>query len=261
MQLPALPRTAHRRHVPRRIVSVEAAVEAFAAAVGAEAVIPPGDARLAERGDPMAFGDETHAPAAVVSPGSVEEVQAVVRLAVEHGGPLWTASRGRNLAYGGAATRVAGSVLLDLSRMNRILEIDEACGVAIIEPGVSFLALDEHLRETGSGLMISAPDLGWGSVIGNSLERGFGYTAHGEHAQMVCGLEVVLSDGTLIRTGMGAQPGGRTWGHYKGGFGPSLDGLFMQSNFGVVTKMGHWLMPRPETVGVGLIKLDADADV
>ena len=49
-----------------------------------------------------------------------------------------------------------------------------------------------------------------------------------------------------MRTGMGAMPGNRAWHLYKRGLGPTPDQLFMQSNFGIVTKMGVWLMPQPE---------------
>ena len=49
-----------------------------------------------------------------------------------------------------------------------------------------------------------------------------------------------------MRTGMGALPGAKTWQQYKSGFGPWIDGMFSQSNFGVVTKMGFWLMPEPD---------------
>ena len=63
---------------------------------------------------------------------------------------------------------------------------------------------------------------------------------------MQCGMEVVLADGELMRTGMGAMPGNRSWHVYKRGLGPTPDQLFMQSNFGIVTKMGVWLMPYPE---------------
>jgi 4-cresol dehydrogenase (hydroxylating) len=59
-------------------------------------------------------------------------------------------------------------------------------------------------------------------------------------------MEVVLPDGELMRTGMGAMPGNRAWHVYKKGLGPSPDQLFMQSNYGIVTKMGVWLMPFPE---------------
>ena len=62
---------------------------------------------------------------------------------------------------------------------------------------------------------------------------------------MQCGMEVVLPNGDLMRTGMGAMAKSESWQLFKYGFGPYLDGLFTQSNFGVVTKLGMWLMPAP----------------
>ena len=61
-----------------------------------------------------------------------------------------------------------------------------------------------------------------------------------------CGMEVVLANGEVMRTGMGAMPDNRSWHVYKRSLGPTLDQLFMQSNFGIVTKLGVWLMPWPE---------------
>ena len=72
-----------------------------------------------------------------------------------------------------------------------------------------------------------------------------GYTPYGDHFMMQCGMEVVLANGEVMRTGMGAMPGTNTWQLFKYGFGPYVDGMFSQSNFGVVTKMGIWLMPEP----------------
>jgi 4-cresol dehydrogenase (hydroxylating) len=82
-----------------------------------------------------------------------------------------------NFGYGGASPRVAGSIIVDLNRMNQVLQVDEDAGYALVEPGVSFSALHEHLRSVGSSLWVSVPDLSWGSLTGNALERGFGYTA------------------------------------------------------------------------------------
>jgi 4-cresol dehydrogenase (hydroxylating) len=130
--------------------------------------------------------------------------------------------------------------------MNRILEVNEKFGYAVVEPGVTFFDLYEHIRARKMKLWISVPALGWGSVIGNALDRGIGYTPYGEHTNNICGMEVVLPHGEVIRTGMGALSRGKTWHMFKHGYGPTVDGLFLQSSFGIVTKMGMWLMPQPD---------------
>ena len=66
-------------------------------------------------------------------------------------------------------------------------------------------------------------------------------------------MEVVLPNGELMRTGMGAMPGNRSWHVYKRGLGPTPDQLFMQSNFGIVTKMGVWLMPDAGVLHAALV--------
>jgi hypothetical protein len=78
---------------------------------------------------------------------------------------------------------------------------------------------------------------GGGSIIGNTLDRGVGYTPYGDHFGMHCGLEIVLANGEVMRTGMGALPGSNTWQLFPYGFGPFADGLFTQSNYGIITKM------------------------
>ena len=192
----------------------------------------------------------------VVQPGSAEEIQAVVRIAAELGVPVWTSSQGRNLGYGGAAPVVEGSIALNLRRMNRVLEIDEAGGYAVVEPGVSFEQLYRRIKASGAKLWTSVPDLGWGSVIGNTAEHGVGYTVHGDHASSVAGMEVVLANGDVIRTGLWALPDNALGSRAKRGFGPSVDSLFLQSNFGIITKLGIWLMPEPEVFTAGSVIID-----
>jgi 4-cresol dehydrogenase (hydroxylating) flavoprotein subunit len=212
--------------------------------------------------DPYSFaGAQTTVAQLRVCPSAVEEIQQIVGLANAHSVSLWPVSQGKNYGYGGPSPVKSGGILLDLHRMNRIIQVDEECGAVIIEPGVTFLQLHAHLHATGSKLWTSVPDIGWGSVIGNSLERGFGYTAYGDHAQMMCGVEVVLADGTLVRTGMGAASDNAMWPLYKGGFGPALDGLFQQSNLGIVTKMGHWLMPTPECATTCMVRAPSNGDL
>ncbi|KAI2606760.1 vanillyl alcohol oxidase [Hypoxylon sp. NC1633] len=198
--------------------------------------------------DLMAIVDEEElVPSAIVYPGSTEEVRQVVLWANKYQIPIFPISMGRNLGYGGAAPRVRGSVTVDLGRrMNKILDISPEDYTCLLEPGVSFFALYESIKAKGyDHLWIDVPDVGGGSVIGNTVDRGVGYTPYGDHWACHAGLEVVLPTGEVIRTGMGALPGSNTWQTFPYGFGPYSDGIFSQSNFGIVTKMGMTLMPNP----------------
>lgn len=194
-----------------------------------------------------ATGEYDFIASTVVYPSSTEEVQKIVHWANKYRIPLFPISMGRNLGYGGAAPRVRGSVVVDLGkRMAKILDIDPDDYTCLVEPGVSFYALYDAIQERGyTHLWIDPPDLGGGSIVGNTLDRGVGYTPYGDHWAMHSGLEVVLPTGEVIRTGMGALPGCNTWQTFPYGFGPVSDGLFSQSNFGIVTKMGMTLMPNP----------------
>ena len=201
-----------------------------------------------------------HHPSGGVAPTTVEEVQAVVRVANQYRLPLFPIARGKNLGYGGTAPVLAGSVVLDLSRMKAI-EFDEQMGTVLVEPGVGFYDLYDYVKRHNLPYWLSTPANSWGSVMGNALDRGVGYTPYGEHTRNICGLEVVMPDGDLVRTGMGAFSGAPTWQAYPFGFGPSWDQMFVQSNFGIVTKMGMWLMPEPESV-LGLdVQFDKPEDL
>ena len=241
--------------------AVRTVIAQLKATLGAEAVLTEAG-EVAQFRDPFAYpGWRKFEPSAVVMPSSVEQVQAVLRVANEHRVPIWTSSQGRNNGYGGAAPRVSGSLVLNLRRMNRVLDVNEESAYALIEPGVSFFDLHQHLKSTGSKLWMSVPDLGWGSVVGNTLDHGVGYTPYGDHVASQCGMEVVLANGDVLRTGMGAMENTKAWQVYKRGCGPSADGLFMQSNFGIVTKMGVWLMPPPACYMPGWLTLRRDSDL
>jgi 4-cresol dehydrogenase (hydroxylating) len=106
--------------------------------------------------------------------------------------------------------------------MNRILEVNADFGYALVEPGVSYFDLYEHIQAKGLKLWLDVPDPGWGSVVGNALDHGVGYTPYGDHFGMQCGMEVVLANGEVVRLGLGpcraTTPGsssstasGRTW--------------------------------------------------
>jgi len=129
------------------------------------------------------LGKDYFVASAVVAPRNVPDVQAMMRLCNEFEIPVWPVSIGRNVGYGGAAPRVPGSVVLDLGRhMNKVLKVDVDGAYALVEPGVTFSDLHNYLVEHGlrDKLWIDVPDLGGGSVIGNTIERGVGYTPYGE---------------------------------------------------------------------------------
>jgi len=147
--------------------------------------------------------------------------------------------------------------------MSRILDVNEENATCLVEPGVSYFDLYRYIRANKLKLWIDCPDPGWGSLIGNALDHGNGYTMSPfrDHFGAHCGMEVVLADGELVRTGMGALPGAKTWQQSKFGFGPELDGLFSQGNTGVVTKMGFWLMAEPEAYLSGTVMVYRHADL
>jgi len=226
--------------------AVQDAVAALTAALGDENVITS-PAELVEYRDPYDYkGSDEHTGSAVVTPQSVEEVQEIVRVANEFRVPLWTFGQGRNYAYGGPAPRVRGSIQVSFRKMNRVLEVDDELAYAVVEPGVRFFDLYDHLRAGAYRLWPSIPDLGWGSVVGNTLDSGRGYTRYGDHPQTQCGMEVVLANGELLRTGMGGMSTSKVWHLFRESYGPNHAGLFFQSNYGIVTKMGVHLMRAPQ---------------
>lgn len=187
-------------------------------------------------------------PSAAVAPATVEEVQAVVRAAGKYKLPLFAISTGKNLGYGGSAPNLTGSVIVDLKRMDKVIEVNDKRNFCIVEPGVSYFDLYKYIQDHKLKVMMDIPDPGWGSPLGNALDHGVGYTwnAYRDHYGSHCGMEVVLPNGELMRTGMAAVPGAKSWADNKYGYGAHVDGLFAQSNFGIVTKMGFWMMPEPE---------------
>ena len=239
------------------------ALRQFEQAVGKEWVFSSDEDVSLYRDSYSPFWEEKEEPipSAAVAPDTVEQVQKIVQTANTYKIPLWTVSTGKNLGYGGSAPAISGTVVLDLKRMNRILEVNDRNHYALVEPGVSYFDLYRYIREHGLKVMIDSPDPGWGSPIGNTLERGGGNTPLRDHFASLCGMEVVLANGDVIRTGMGALPNSKTWQQYKYGFGPYVDGIFTQSNLGIVTKMGLWLFPEPEAHITGIVTVPKRNDL
>ncbi|WP_298233348.1 FAD-binding oxidoreductase [uncultured Azohydromonas sp.] len=241
---------------------LDAAIRKFTAILGEQYVLTKGEHLAPYMKVMMAVDEKQHAPSAVLLASTVEEVQAVVRVCNEHRIPVWTISTGRNFGYGSAAPGERGQVVLDLRRMNKILHVDPDLCTALVEPGVTYQQLYDYIQEKKLPLMLSFPaPSAIAGPVGNTMDRGVGYTPYGEHFLMQCGMEVVLADGQVLRTGMGSIPGDKAWQVFKWGYGPTLDGMFTQSNYGICTKMGFWLMPKPPVFKPFAIKFDNEADI
>lgn len=221
----------------------EEAMAAMRRAIGAEHVATSGEAL--ERAAKATIPDPKR-PSAILRPGSADEIAEVVRIANRYRVPLWPVSQGRNWGYGSGTPALENTAVLHLGRLNRIVEINAALAYAVIEPGVTYRQLRAHLDRHHPDLWCDStdgpPD---GSVIGNALDRGLGVTHYADHFGTLCGLEVVLPSGERLRTGGGPE-GCPTWHTHKWGVGPYMEGLFSQSNFGVVVRAGVWLLPKPE---------------
>ena len=140
-----------------------AALREFEGAIGKEWVFTSDedvdlyrDAYSPFRGEP-----DERIPSAALAPDSVEQVQAIARIANRRKIPLYPISTGRNLGYGGSAPNASGTVVLDLKRMNRVLEVSERNAFALVEPGVSYFDLYRHIQEKGLKVWIDVPDPGW----------------------------------------------------------------------------------------------------
>lgn len=222
-----------------------AALSAWREALGSEKVLT--DAATLE-----SLGRTTQAsapkPGGVLRPSNTGEVQSILRIATEYRAPVHPVSCGRNWGYGDACPPQEGAVIIDLSALNRIIEVNTEMAYAVIEPGVTQGRLYRYLQELRTGLWMDSTGAGPdASVVGNALERGFGHTPYGDHFATICGLEVVLPDGKILNTGFGHRHTAEAERCYAYGIGPVLDGLFSQSNLGIVTRMGIWLMPAPES--------------
>lgn len=208
-------------------------------------------------------GDEAdeYVPSGAVAPTEARQVQQIVTIANEYKIPLWPISTGRNLGYGGSAPRMSGTMVLDLKRMDRVLEVDEARAYALVEPGVSYFDFYRYLRDHKLKVWLDCPDPGWGSLIGNAMDHGVGHTAFRDHFGAICGMEVVLPNGELMRTGSGALPGSKAWNTFEYGYGPHVAPMFGQGNFGIVTKAGFYLLPEPEAARSDHISVPRHEDV
>lgn len=197
----------------------------------------------------------------IVRPGSVDEVSACVKLAAKLGVPIYPVSRGKNWGYGSRVPLKDNSVILQLDRLNAITDYNEELGYITVQAGTTFQDVYDFLRSKGSELLISTTGGSTdSSLIGNAIDRGIGTGLYAERFAYSCALEVVLPDGSLVKTGTARFGDNNISGKvYKWGMGPAIDGLFTQSNLGIVTGMTFWLMKCPEYFQLVFYKLQDEA--
>jgi 4-cresol dehydrogenase (hydroxylating) flavoprotein subunit len=197
---------------------------------------------------------------AVIQPANRSEVQACVRIANTYKVPLYPVSRGKNWGYGSQVPVRDGSVILSLQRLDRIVEYDERLAYVTVEPGVTMRQVCEFLQEKRAALLVSITGGPMeGSLIGNVLERGLGIGRYADHFAHACAFEVILPTGDCIHTGFDRFPNAQSAHVNRWSVGPYIDGLFTQSNLGIVTQMTIWLMPAPRYFCSCLFALDDEA--
>ncbi|MCB0420720.1 MAG: FAD-binding oxidoreductase [Bdellovibrionales bacterium] len=188
---------------------------------------------------------DQNTPHLILFPETVEETQNIVRICAQKEIPIWYVSTGKNWGYGCRSASYSGGVTLILDRLKKIIEVDESLGYAVIEPGVSYADLYAYLEKKQISLWTDAAgSTESASIIGNALDKGRGLTPYADHFGMLCGFDVILPNGELLSTSPSENFQCRHT--YKWSLGPYLDGLFGQSNLGIVVKAGIWLMPKPK---------------
>lgn len=180
----------------------------------------------------------------VLTPTTVDDVQTIARCFAESSDapPLHALSTGRNWGLGSKEPATDGVVRVDMAGLDRMRQIDTEHGWAVVEPGVTQLQLADALTGTDRMLNVTASS-GYTSIVGNMLDRGVGL--YGPRIEDLLGLEVVLPDGNLLKVGWWPREDGTSPAINVHGLGPSLLGLFSQSNLAIVTTAVVRLHPRP----------------
>lgn len=180
----------------------------------------------------------SHPPEAVVFAETTADVAAVMRFATDRGVPVTT--RGAGVGYVGGCVPVKGGIVLSVMRMNRILGLYPEDGVAIVQPGVITRDLQEAARARGWEYPPDPASLKECSIGGNIATNAGGPRClkYGVTRSYVLGLEVVLADGRVLRTG------GRL---HKNKTGFDLVGMFTGSEgmLGIITEATLRLIPKP----------------
>ncbi|TCO64855.1 FAD-binding oxidoreductase [Actinocrispum wychmicini] len=209
--------------------------------LGADSVVTDPDVMSSYQRDMMPLAP-AGSPQVVVFPANTAQVQTVVRACAEAGVPI--VPRGAGSGLSGAANAIDGCVVLVTSRMNEIVEIDPDNRLAVVQPGVINLEFRGAVEKHGLFYPPDPSSYDWCTMGGNVSTNAGGLCCvkYGVTTDSVLGLEVVLADGEVLRTGR------RT---VKGVAGYDLTKLFIGSEgtLGVITEITVALKPLPQAPG------------
>jgi glycolate oxidase len=213
-------------------------LEALRAGLDEGAVLVEGATTEAYRFD-MAMFCQAGLPGVVVRPRTTEEVQHVMRVASAHAVPV--VPQGARSGLSGGANAIDGCIVLSLTGMDRIVEIDEREQLAVVEPGVVNAVLSRAVLEKGLFYPPDPSSWDWSTIGGNVATNAGGLCCvkYGVTADFVRALEVVLADGTVVHTGRRTA---------KGVAGYDLTRLLVGSEgtLGVITQVTVALRTAPE---------------
>lgn len=193
----------------------------------------------------------------LVQPGSSFELKQVIDYCRENYIKYYPIGSGRNWGYGGNIPVKGEHVVISLERLNQISSFDQDVGVISIGAGVTQGQLFDYLKGKKSDLTFSVTSAGKDTtIISNILERGIGAGKYANRVSSLHNLEVLLPTGEFI-----GSTTDEINSHMVGDvFGPSFDGVFCQSNLGIVTKATLWLESIPENMGIITFSFKKDAD-
>jgi FAD/FMN-containing dehydrogenase len=184
--------------------------------------------------------------AAVVRPGTAEELLEVVRLCLQHRAPLVVRGGGASYTDGYLPTR-PGTVCIDTSRLTRI-EVNAEDMYVTVEPGVTWARLYETLSRQGLRTPMWGPFSGLAATLGGAMSHyavNYGSGLYGVSAESLLGMDVILANGELVSTGSGGGVGSSPFFRF---YGPDLTGLFVgdAGALGVKARMTLRLIRKPE---------------
>ena len=191
-------------------------------------------------------GPAPHAPELVVRPPSVDATVTCVAAITDAGHALTVRGGGHSYSGGYGPTR-PGTVILDMSALDRVVEINEADGWVTAEAGCTWRTLYDTLAAVGRRTPFFGPLSGIVATVGGAASQNaafFGSARHGPMSASVLGLDVVTADGTLMRLGSVGDKG------FARDFGPDPVGLFLGDSgaFGVKVRITMELVPVPAAV-------------